>query len=108
METKLFDVVDIACPSRRRQIADRHVLDHSTVQFKRIFGTHRVSIRGIDSMIEDIASFELSLPGPSDPIRFFFTRGGSRDHIASFVRTHGLSSYEAPTPAIFAGLIREV
>src|SRR5262245_6884530 len=32
MQAKLLDVVDIRCPSRRRQIADRHVLDHSTAQ----------------------------------------------------------------------------
>ena len=47
------------------------------------------------------------MPGAGDPIRFAFTSGGDRDYIAYFVRTHGLGSYEAPTPAVFAGLLRE-
>jgi FkbM family methyltransferase len=58
-------------------------------------------------MSEQGATFELRLPGPGDPIRFAFTSGGDRDPIASLVRAHGLASYEAPTPAVFAGLIRE-
>src|SRR5271166_4810514 len=54
-----------------------------------------------DAMSEQSATFELSVPGAGDPIRFAFTSGGDRDHIASFVRAHGLASYEAPTPAVF-------
>jgi FkbM family methyltransferase len=58
-------------------------------------------------MSEQCATFELSLPGAGDPIRFAFTSGGDRDYVAYLVRAHGLASYEAPTPAVFAGLIRE-
>jgi hypothetical protein len=58
-------------------------------------------------MSEQCATFELSLPGAGDPIHFAFTSGGDRDHIAYLVRVQGLASYEAPTPAVFAGLIRE-
>jgi FkbM family methyltransferase len=57
-------------------------------------------------MREQGATFELSLSGPGDPIQFAFTSGGDRDHIAYLVRMHGLASYEVPTPAVFAGLIR--
>jgi FkbM family methyltransferase len=49
----------------------------------------------------------MSLPGLGEPICFAFS-GGERDHIASLVSAHGLVSYEAPTPAVLAGLIREV
>src|SRR5262249_36940046 len=37
---KLLDVVDINFPSRRRQIADRHVLDHATAQRADTFSPH--------------------------------------------------------------------
>jgi FkbM family methyltransferase len=57
---------------------------------------------------EQTPTFELSMPGPGDPIRFAFTSGGERDHIAVLVRAEGLASYEAPTPAIFAGLVSEM
>lgn len=50
----------------------------------------------------------MSLPGLGEPICFAFTSGGERDHIASLVNAHGLASYEAPTPTVLAGLIREV
>src|SRR5215467_14698628 len=40
MEAKLLDVVDIDFPSRRRQIADRHVLDHATAQGADTFSPH--------------------------------------------------------------------
>jgi FkbM family methyltransferase len=49
----------------------------------------------------------ISVPGSGAPICFAFTSGGERDHIASLVSAHGLASYEAPTPALLAGLIRE-
>jgi hypothetical protein len=58
-------------------------------------------------MSEQEAIFELSMPGPEDSIRFAFTSGGDRDHIAALVRACGLANYEAPTTAISAGLIRE-
>src|SRR5262245_43508464 len=40
MEAKLLDVVDLDFPSRRRQIADRHVLDHATAQGADTFSSH--------------------------------------------------------------------
>jgi FkbM family methyltransferase len=52
-------------------------------------------------------TFELSLSTPGEPIRFYFTSGGERDHIALLARAHGLVNYEAPTPVVFAGLLRE-
>lgn len=57
------------------------------------------------SVTEAADVFELSRPGQAEPVRFAFTRGEQRDHIAWLVRTHGLASYEAPTPAIFAALV---
>jgi FkbM family methyltransferase len=59
-------------------------------------------------MIDDIVSLEMSLPGNGDPICFFFRSGERLDYIASFVNTYGLSTYEAPTPIIFAGLTRQL
>ena len=53
------------------------------------------------------ALLELSMPGANGPLRFTFATGGERDHIASFVRANGLAAYEAPTPALLAGLIGE-
>jgi hypothetical protein len=48
----------------------------------------------------------LDLPAPNEAIRFSFTDGGGLDHVAAQVAAHGLASYEAPTPAVSAGLAR--
>jgi len=48
----------------------------------------------------------LDLPAPDGTIRFAFTDGGGLDHVAALVAAHGLAGYEAPTPAVFAGVVR--
>jgi FkbM family methyltransferase len=59
-------------------------------------------------MTERPARFDLSMPGPHGPIRFVFTSGDERDHIAHAVRANSLADYERPTPDLCVGLIRDV
>jgi FkbM family methyltransferase len=57
-------------------------------------------------MSEQCATFELSVPGAGDPIRFAFTSGGVTGTISptSFVR---MVSAATKRPPVFAGLLRE-
>ncbi|MFC7737916.1 FkbM family methyltransferase [Roseomonas sp. GCM10028921] len=54
------------------------------------------------------AAFDACMPSPDGVLCFRLTTGGALDHVAAQIRTQGLAEYEAPAPAVIAGLVQEV
>ncbi len=56
---------------------------------------------------DDLFSFGVTYPSPTELITFVFGNRSRLDHIANLVQAGGLASYEAPTPGILVSLCRD-
>ena len=56
---------------------------------------------------DDLFSFGVTYPSPTELITFVFGNRSRLDHIANLVQAGGLASYEAPTPGVLVSLCRD-
>ena len=56
---------------------------------------------------DDLFSFGVTYPSPTELITFVFGNRSRLDHIANLVQAGGLAGYEAPTPGVLISLCRD-